>query len=86
MKLKETFAMQDIDQTLFLIPVGSDDFNGIVRSNPTAAFIVNLLKEGTTEEEIIEKMCRKYDAPVERITEDVREILETLRGIHALDE
>ena len=86
MKLKSDFITQDIDGTQFLVPVGAETFSGIVRSNKTAAFIVNLLKEGTTEEEIIDALYERYDAQREEIAADVREILNTLRDIHALEE
>lgn len=86
MKLKDDFVTQTIDDTQFLVAVGADSFSGIVRSNPTAAFIVDMLKEGTTEEAVVDAMCAKYDAPREVISEDVREILDTLRGIGAIEE
>ena len=86
MKLKTDFVTQSIDDTTFLVPVGAEAFKGIVRSNPSAAFILTLLQEETTEEAIIDSMCEKYEASRETIAGDVREILETLRGIHALEE
>ena len=86
MKLKEDFITQTIDDTQFLIPTGADAFNGIVRSNSTAAFIVDQLKEETTEEKVVNALCAKYDAPREVIEKDVRRILDTLRSINALDE
>ena len=86
MKLKSDFITQDIEDTQFLVPLGGESFQGIVRSNKTAAFIVNCLKEETTAEAIVDAMCQKYDAPRETIAADVAEILDTLRGIHALEE
>ena len=86
MKLQDSFMTQDIDDTQFLVPVGAEAFSGVVRSNKTAAFIVNCLKEDTTEERIVDAMCQKYDAPRERIAADVREVLNTLHKIGALDE
>lgn len=86
MKLKDGFITQNIDDTQFLVPVGTGNFSGIVRSNRTAAFIVDSLKEETTEEQIIDALYERYDAPKEEITADVREILSTLRSIHALEE
>ena len=86
MKLKDNFITQDIEDTQFLVPVGAEAFKGIVRSNSTAAFIVNCLKKDTTEEIILDAMCDKYDAPRERIAADVRKILQTLRTIGALEE
>ena len=86
MKLKDDFITQDIDDTQFLVPMGAGSFNGIVRSNETAAFIVNCLKEETSPEKIIDEMCGKYDAPRETIASDVERIIETLRGIGAITE
>ena len=86
MKLKSNFVTQMIDDTQFLVPLGGEDFRGIVRSNKTAAFIVDCLKEETTAEQIVDAMCAKYDAPRETIAADVEEILNTLRGIRALEE
>jgi len=85
MKLSKDFITQDIDGTQVMVSVG-DGFHGIVRSNRTAADIVDLLAEETTEEEIVEAMAEKYDAPREVIEEDVQKILQTLRGINALEE
>lgn len=86
MKLKDSFMTQEVDGIQFLVPVGQEFFSGIVRSNPTAAFIVDRLKQDTSEEAIVEAMSREYDAPRERIAADVAEILGILRRIHALEE
>ena len=86
MKLKENFITQNIEDAQFLIPVGAEEFRGIVRSNKTAAFIVDCLKENTTEEAIVDAMLKEYDAPKEVISADVKEILATLRRINALEE
>ena len=86
MKLKSHFITQTIEDTQFLVPVGAEAFQGIVRSNKTAAFIVDCLKEDTTEEKIVDAMCAKYDAPRAEIAADVKEIISTLRGINALEE
>ena len=86
MKLKSTFVTQMIDDTQFLVPLGNEKFRGIVKSNPTAAFIVDQLKEDTTKEAIIDAMCAEYDAPRETIAADVEKALATLRSVGALEE
>ncbi len=86
MKLNPEFFIQDIEDAQFVVPSGAEAFHGILRNNKTAAFIVNCLQEETTEEKIVDAMCQKYDAPREVITADVKEILDTLRRIHALVE
>ncbi len=86
MKLKSNFITQDIEDTQFLVPVGAESFSGMVRNNKTAAFIVNCLKEDTTEEAIVDAMCSQYDAPRDIIAADVKEALNTLRSVNALEE
>ena len=86
MKLRKDFIVQNIDDTQFLVPLGHEAFNGIVRSNETAAFIVDCLKNDTTKDQIVDAMCLQYDAPRETIDADVEEILATLRSINALEE
>ena len=86
MKLKDDFITQTIEDTQFLVATGAESFQGIVRSNQTAAFIVDCLKEETTEDAIVDAMCAKYDAPRDVIACDVKEVLDTLRKINALVE
>ena len=86
MRLKPDYLTQEIDDVQFLVPVGAGSFNGLIRSNKTAAFIVNCLKKETTKDQIVDAMCEKYDAPRAEIAADVEEILNTLRSIRALEE
>ena len=86
MKLKSSFITQTIDDTQFLVPLGNEKFHGIVRNNKTAAFIVDCLKQDTTEDAIVEAMCAEFDAPREMIAADVKKALDTLRSVGALEE
>ena len=62
------------------------DFNGMVRSNSTAAEIIELLKNEITFEQIVDKMFEKYDAPREVLSADVKKVIDALRGIGAIDD
>ena len=64
----------------------TSSFAGLVRSNKTAAFIVDCLKTDTTKEQIVEAMYEKYDAPKDVLQKDVDAIIDKLRGIGALEE
>lgn len=64
----------------------SDEDIGMIRSNSTASYIVELLKEEISPEGVVDKMCTKYDAPRETIARDVGKILDNLKRINALDE
>lgn len=86
MKLNENFLTQEIDDTQVMVATGDTEFSGIVRSNQTAAEIVNLLKEETTRDEIVDKMCAKYDEERDVIAADVDMVIETLRKVGAITE
>lgn len=86
MKLKSTFVTCEINNKQMLVDAGSTNFNGLVRSNATAAFIVDCLKNDTTKDAIVDAMCAKYDAPRAVIDKDVESIINKLRSIGALDE
>ncbi len=85
MKLRSEFITQQIDDTQVMVAEGGEVFNGIVRSNATAAFIVDMLSEEVSRDDIVDAMCARYDAPREVISADVDRILDTLRSIGALE-
>lgn len=84
MKLKSSFVTQDMDGEQIMVEAGGG-FSGMVRSNATAAFIVDCLKTDTNREAILDAMCAKYDAPREFMAEDVDMVLAKLKNIGALD-
>lgn len=85
MKLKENFITQEMDGEQIMVAAGGG-FAGMVRSNATAAFIVDCLKTGTTKEAILDSMEKKYDAPRKVMAADVDMVITNLRKIGALDE
>ena len=86
MKLKDGFITHEGAGEHITVSSGSVSFSGMIRSNQTAGFIVECLKEEITEDEIIERLLAKYDAPKEQITKDVASVLVKLRGIGAVEE
>ena len=85
MKLKDTYITHDSDGEQILLDTSSS-FAGLIRNNKTAAFIVECLKDDTTQEKIVEAMFGKYDAPKDVLAKDVSDVIEKLRKVGALDE
>ncbi|WP_255882571.1 MULTISPECIES: PqqD family protein [unclassified Ruminococcus] len=86
MKLKENFVTYDSDGEQIMVSTGGG-FSGIVRSNKTAAFIVEQLKTETTQQQIVNAVLAKFEVADKAVVEaDVSKILQTLRKIGALDE
>lgn len=86
MKLKSDFITHMTGEEQVMVSVNSKGFHGLVRSNKTAAAIIDLLKREMTRVQIITEMQKMYDVSEEQITGDVDSVLENLRKIGALDE
>lgn len=79
MKLKDTFVTQEMDGEQVMVEADGG-FAGMVRSNATAAFIIDQLKTETTKEAILDAMCKKYDAPRAVMAEDVDMVINNLKN------
>lgn len=88
MKLHNGFITYNSGSEQIMVAAGSasEMFRGMVRSNATAAFIIDCLKKETTRQELADKLVERYDAPREIIERDLDKILDSLRRIGALDE
>ena len=86
MKLNKEFLLHTVGSESVLVPTGRADFFGVVRGNKTLGAILELLKEGTTEAEIVAELKSRFQAPDGEIEKDVAKTLTALRGIGALDE
>ena len=85
MKLKKEFIVHVTGKETVLVPTGNADFSGLVRGNKTFGAIMELLKEETTEDEIVAAMKKRFDAPEDMIRRDVERAVSELRKIGAID-
>lgn len=86
MKLKDGFITHEMDGKQLLVGTGRTGFAGMVKSNQTAAFIIDCLKAETTKEQVLAAMLEKYDVAEDVAAADLEKVLENLRSIGALDE
>ena len=59
MKLNPKFLTHETKGEHITVSTTGTKFNGLIRSNPTAAFIVESLKTDTTESAVVDKMLAK---------------------------
>lgn len=85
MKLKDGFITYEISGDHYTVPVGNQSFAGLVKSNATAAFVIEMLKNDTSAEEITKALFEKYDAPMDVIRKDVDNVINKLREIDAIE-
>ena len=87
MKLNPNFfACKMDDDTLAVVPVAEATFKGIVQGNRTVGDIIDCLSQDTSEEEIVDFLCEKYNGDRTIIAEDVKDIISRLKKIGAIDE
>ena len=85
MKLKPSFLSHNSTNESYLVPTSDAEFSGMVKGNKTLGAIIELLKEETTEEEVVAAMKAKFDAPEGAIERDVKRVIEELTKIGALE-
>lgn len=88
MKLKNGIVTNSIDGVSFAIATGeaSKSFNGLIKNNPTAAYIFELLKTEQTEESIVKAMMDKYEVDEATVKADVNELLNLLKSKNLIEE
>ena len=84
MKLKDTFVTQEMDGEQVMVEADGG-FAGMVRSNATAAFIIDHLNTESSMVAILDAMFKKYVAPRAVMAEVVDMVLANLKNIGALD-
>lgn len=86
MKLRNEFITYDNEGTQILVSVDSKLFSGLAQGNRTAAFLIDLLKQETDEEQLTAALLERYEVDRDVAAADVHRIVEQLRSIRALDE
>ena len=77
MKLKNGIVTNSID---------GESFNCLIKNNPTAAYIFELLKTEQTEESIVKAMMDKYEVDEATVKADVNELLNLLKSKNLIEE
>ena len=79
-KLKYTFEIMELEDHSIAVPVGEgvENFRSVIKLNDSAAEIFNLLKEDTTESEVVMALKKHYGDESE-ISSYVHEFVTQLR-------
>lgn len=88
MKLIDGLILHDVGGEHMMVATGeaAKKFNGMVRNNDTAHFIMQQMMEDTTEEAIVAKVLSVYEADREVVAKSVHNVVEQLRQAGLLDE
>ncbi len=88
MKLKYEFETVDMGDEIILVPVGegAKQVHGVVKLNESGLEIVNLIKDGTGEEDIVNKLAARYENSREDLLRYVRDVLKPLKENGLIEE
>ena len=77
-----------MDGESFAIATGdaAKEFNGLIKNNPTAAFIFELLKTQQTEDSIVDAMLEKYEVNEPTVRADVKELIDLLKSKNLIED
>ena len=81
MKIKDGFVLRKVAGNYIAVATGEEavNFNAMVTTNETGAFLWEKLKNETTEEELLKVLLSEYDVDEETAKADISEFLEKLR-------
>lgn len=81
MKIKDGFILRKVAGSFVAVAVGEQavNFNAMVTTNETGAFLWEKLKNDTTEEELLKAITDEYDVDEETAKADISDFLQKLR-------
>lgn len=81
MKIKDGFILRQVAGNYIAVAVGEEsvNFNAMVTTNETGAFLWGKLQTEITEEELLDALVSEYDIDKETARADISEFLEELR-------
>ena len=87
MKLRYIFESVSLENEIILVPVGegSSKVQGVIKLNKEGLEILNLLKEDTTKNAIINYLADKYENDREELSGWVSKIIDVLIGADLID-
>ena len=88
MKLNENYIKSNVAGVCCVIPVGeaAQQLHGMIKLNPTADAIWDLLAAGRSEDEIVAALTAQFDVPADVLREDVAAFIARLRDLHILED
>ena len=81
-KIKKGFLKRKIGDKYLVVTTGelSRKGNMFIELNDTASDIWDMLEKGYDRDKIISKLCKKYDAPEEKIQQDVDRLIASMKN------
>ena len=81
MKINEGYELRQVGDEYVVITVGdaAEKFNGMIKLNPSGAFIWNRIKEGIDPEQLVDAVAAEYGVERDIAKKDVDLFLDSLK-------
>lgn len=86
MRLKDIFNSEEIYGNRIYVSLDDASFNGLIRANETAAFIIDNLMSEISEDELIEKVKNRYEITEVEANKGVNRIINQLKKLNLIQE
>ena len=86
MKVKSGYILREVAGNYLVVAVGEEamDFNGLITTNETGAFLWNKLSSDISEQELVSAMLVEYDIDEETASADISSFISKLKEAELL--
>lgn len=85
MKLKDIFVKETLNGETIFVSIDNDTFNGLLRTNQTAAFIIQCLQTSISEEELVVTFANHYKVNFTQSQDYISKIVMQLQEMNLLE-
>ena len=87
MKIKSGYMLREVAGNYVAVAIGQEavNFNGLIRTNETGAFLWKLLENDVTEEKLTSEMCKEYDVDKKTAASDVKAFIVQLSEANLIE-
>ncbi len=80
LKIKEGFVLKNIADNYVVVSVGEGnvDFNSMITTNETGAFLWEIIEKGATKEDLVKAVLAEYDVEEAIVIADVERFIQKL--------
>ncbi|MBQ7975199.1 MAG: PqqD family protein [Clostridia bacterium] len=80
MKIKEGYMLRKVAGKYIVVPVGEEavDFNGLITTNETGAFLWKALENEISEEKLLSEFLAEYDIDEQTAASDLSDFISKL--------
>lgn len=86
MRVKSGYILREVAGNYIVVAVGKEavDFNGLITTNETGAFLWRKLSDNISEEELISAMLEEYEVDAETAASDISSFVLKLKEAELL--